>query len=198
MGMIRVWHLAMNSGVRHPLGPDDGAQQSIVSDLVDDKTVMNAVSLNAVCLGITGLAFPAMSGMLIEWFGAAEVFYIQTGIYALTVLALLQVPHVRPDGTYREPPARALAAGMRYTARDVVLQGMIIIAMARFLLRWLQHLHAQACRRGAPFRRRGWGCCLGAGLGRCWPPCSQLRDYRFKGLRSGVGLGMGFVMILFP
>lgn len=203
MGMIRVWHLAMNSLVYGILSAlMMGAQQSIVSDLVDDKTVMNAVSLNAVCLGITGLAFPAMSGMLIEWFGAAEVFYIQTGIYALTVLALLQVPHVRPDGTYREPPARALAAGMRYTARDVVLQGMIIIAMARFLLSMGYNtympkfadevLHFDAAGLGLLLSVPGLGALLASLF------MAALRDYRFKGrLLLGVGLGMGFVMILF-
>jgi MFS family permease len=202
-GMIRVWHLAASSlayGILSALMM--GAQQSIVSDLVNEETVMNAVSMNAVCLGITGLAFPALSGILIDRIGVAGVFYIETAVYALTVLALLQVPRVTPTAGYREPPARALAAGLRYTARDVVLQGMIIIAMARFLLSMGYNtympkfadevLHFDAAGLGLLLSAPGLGALL-ASLG-----MATLRDYAHKGrLLLGVGLAMGGVLILF-
>jgi MFS family permease len=203
LDLVRVWHLAASTllyGILSALMT--GAQQSIVSDLVDDKTVMNAVSMNAVCLGITGLAFPALSGILIEQIGVAGVYFVETGVYVLTVLALLQVPRVAPTAGYREPPVRALAAGLQYTARDVVLQGMIIIAMARFLLSMGYNtympkfadevLHFDAAGLGLLLSAPG----LGALLASLW--MAALRDYQNKGrLLLGVGIGMGGVLTLF-
>ncbi len=202
-GLVRVWHLALNTLLYGILSAVMmGAQQSIVSDLVDDKTVMNAVSMNAVCLGIAGLGFPVLSGYLIKWLNVATVYYVEAGVYALAVLTLLQVPRVNPDGGYREHPVRALAAGMRYTAQDAVLAGMIIVAMARFLFsggystympKFAEEvLHFDAAGLGKLQAAPGLGALL-ASLG-----MASLRDYKHKGrLLLGTGIGMGAVLILY-
>ena len=203
LGLVRVWHLALSTllnGILSALMM--GAQQSIVSDLVDDKTVMNAVSMNAVCLGVAGLAFPVLSGYLIEWLGVAGVYYIEAVMYALAVLALFQVPRVAPDGHYREPAARALTAGLGYTARDAVLSSMIVIAMARFLLSMGystympkfadEVLHYDAAGLGMLLAAPGLGALL-ASL-----TMASLRNYAHKGrLLLGTGIGMGAALMLF-
>ncbi len=123
-------------------------------------------------------------------------------MYALAVLTLLQVPRVNPDGGYREHPVRALAAGMRYTAQDAVLAGMIIVAMARFLFsggystympKFAEEvLHFDAAGLGKLQAAPGLGALL-ASLG-----MASLRDYKHKGrLLLGTGIGMGAVLILY-
>jgi len=202
-GVVRVWHLALATllnGILSALMM--GAQQSIVSDLVADDTVMNALSMNAVCLGITGLAFPILAGYAIEYVGVAGVYLAEAAVYAVAVLALLKVPRGAPGATYHENPVHALTAGLRYTARDVVLSSMIIVSMARFLFSMGystympkfadEVLHFDAAGLGYLQAAPGVGA-LAASLA-----MASLRDYRHKGpLLLITGIAMGGILMLF-
>ncbi len=203
LGLVRVWHLALSTllnGVLSALMM--GAQQSIVSDLVDESTVMNAVSMNAVCLGVTGLAFPVLAGYMIEGIGVAGVYLVEAAVYGVAVLALLKIPRGSPEATYHENPARALAAGLRYTARDTVLMSMIVISMARFLLSMGYSTYMpKFADEVLHFDAAGLGMLLAApGLGALVASLAMasLRDYRHKGsLLLVAGLAMGGLLMLF-
>jgi len=202
VGAIRVWHVAlatMVDGVM--LALLTAAQQAIVSDLVGEKMVMNALSLNAVGLGITGLVFPAVSGVLITWIGVAGVYYISTGIYLLALLALRHLPASPVDRAGFEPPLRAMAEGLRYVVGSRLLAAMVAVALARFLFamsyRTFMPKFADEVLR---FDAAGLGLLLSApGLGALVASVSvaSLRDYRYKGLLLMItGLASGMVLVL--
>jgi MFS family permease len=202
-GRVQVWHLAAGTllnGVLSALMM--GAQQSIVSDLVEGKTLMNAVSMNAVGLGITGMVFPSLSGVLVDTIGVGGVYYIGVGIYLATVVALMMLPAVPADTAYREPPLRALAEGVRYTARDVVLQTMIIVAFARFLLSMSYATYMpKFASEVLGYEAAGLGLLLSApGVGALIASLSMaaLRDFRHKGsLLLWTGIIMGGLLVGF-
>lgn len=99
MGSLQVWHLAANSllnGVFFAfLMP---AQESIVAELVDRRTLLNAMSLNAVGFGLMGVVAASLAGVLIDtdWIGPAGVYGVITLVYALSVYTSYKLPRVAP------------------------------------------------------------------------------------------------------
>lgn len=70
-GMIRVWHIAVYSLFRGIISSlMMPAQNAYLSELVDRKTLLNAVSLNSVGMGLAGIFAASLAGYLIEIAGA--------------------------------------------------------------------------------------------------------------------------------
>ena len=92
-GAIRLWHLVANSllsGVLFSfLMP---ASQAITAELVDQETLLNAVSLNAVGMGLMGIFGASLAGFVIEWVGAEAVYFTIATLYACALLALGRLP----------------------------------------------------------------------------------------------------------
>ena len=86
MGAIRIWHLAVSSlisGVLFSfLMP---AQQAIVAELVDRRTLLNAVALNSVGMGVMGILSALATGFLIELTGVASVYYMMVAFHLSTI-----------------------------------------------------------------------------------------------------------------
>lgn len=203
LGAIEVWHLALATllnGVFMAL--ITGAQQAIVSDLVDEQTVMNAVSLNAVGIGVTGMVFPAVGGLVIRELGPQAVYWACTLVYLFLLWTLTRVPTGTAAPVHHEPPLRALAEGLRYTARSPVLAAMFVVAMARFLFSMsYTTFMPKFADEVLGFDAAGLGLLLAApGLGGLLASLSvaSLRDYRHKGrLLLSAGLTMGGLLVAF-
>ncbi|MGI5917128.1 MAG: MFS transporter [Anaerolineae bacterium] len=97
--LLQVWHLAANSllnGVFFAfLMP---AQESIVAELVDRRTILNAVSLNAVGFGLMGIVAASTAGALIELIGPAGVYLIMAAVYGGAIYATYKLPRIAPTG----------------------------------------------------------------------------------------------------
>ena len=92
-GLIQVWHLAASSlftGVLFAFMMP--AQQAIISDLVDRRTLLNAVSLNSVGMGLMGIFCASLAGVLIESVGVAGVYYTQALLYLLAIYTIAKLP----------------------------------------------------------------------------------------------------------
>jgi hypothetical protein len=88
-----VWHLAASSlftGILFAFMMP--AQQAIISDLVDQRTLLNAVSLNSVGMGLMGIFCASLAGVLIETVGVAGVYYTQALLYVLAVYTIVKLP----------------------------------------------------------------------------------------------------------
>jgi MFS family permease len=92
-GLIRVWHLAVGSLLRgvfwSALMP---AQNAYLAELVDRKTLLNAVSLNSVGMGLAGIFAASLAGYVIEFAGVEGVYLGIAILYALVILTLFKMP----------------------------------------------------------------------------------------------------------
>lgn len=132
--LIRVWQIAVSSlvtGVMFAfLMP---AQQALISDLVDRETLLNAVSLNSVGMGLMGIATASLSGIMIEATGVASVYYAMTGLYVLSVLTILKLPKTGVPQPTNKSVWQDLKDGVRYLKVSPMLIVMLLLGLVRVL-----------------------------------------------------------------
>ncbi len=124
--LVQYWHIvavALTAGLVH--GFDIPLRYAFTSDLVDRRTLANAIALNTVAVDITAMLGPAVAGPLINIIGTGGVCWLLALNYLFNVLALyvirrIDIPHKVVGGSiaadlkmvgrfiWRTPPVFAL------------------------------------------------------------------------------------------
>ncbi|MEA3407702.1 MAG: MFS transporter [Chloroflexota bacterium] len=132
--LIRIWHLAASSlftGMLFAfLMP---AQQSIISDLVDRETLLNAISLNSLGMGLMGIFCASLAGWLIEIGGPAVVYYVMAAFYMLAIYTIIKLPETGSDGGTSASVWSDLAEGGRYLWANPLLLTLLGMGLIRVL-----------------------------------------------------------------
>lgn len=92
-GAIRIWHLlasSLASGLFFCFAMP--AEQAIVTELVDRRTLLNAMALNSIGLGLMGILSPSIAGLLIEIIGVAGVYYLMVALHIVSLFAIAKLP----------------------------------------------------------------------------------------------------------
>jgi MFS family permease len=115
-GLVQLWHaylLAFLFGCVNAV--DMPARQTIVSDLVEDEDLSNAVALNSASITVAQMVGPAVAGVLIAAVGSGWAFLINAASFG-AVLASLGLLHVTElHANTRASRARGnLVEGFRY------------------------------------------------------------------------------------
>ncbi|MBG6238530.1 MFS family permease [Mycetocola sp. CAN_C7] len=131
-GVVEAWHvfaIAFATGLVTVV--DNPARQVIVTELVGQKNLRNAISINSSVFQLAGMIGPAIAGVLLLTVGAGPAFVIN-GVACLTVIVMLgmlrtgQMTRVAPS-----PRAKGqLREGLRYAvAKPTILYPVILIAV---------------------------------------------------------------------
>lgn len=105
------------------------SRQAIVSEVVPDSKLMNAVALNNSAMNLTRIIGPALAGFLIIFIETSGVFYLISIIYALSALALIKVKvNPSPSNRPRKSVTGDITEGLRYALGDATLRGLVIMA----------------------------------------------------------------------
>lgn len=200
-GVVQVWHLAASSlltGVCFAfLMP---AQQAILSDLVDRPTLLNAVSLDAIGMGLMGIFGASLAGVLIERVGVQAVFYLNAGLYGMALLTLTGVRRTGRNSVSRGSVWVDLRDGVTYLWKTPALTSLLVLALARALFgmsyrTFMPKYASENLGMGAT----GLGILMAApGLGGLMSALTMasLGDFRGKGrllLRGGLVLGVALI-----
>ncbi len=106
------------------------SRQAILSDIVPERTLMNAISLTNSAMNMTRIVGPALAGVLIIFMGTHGVFYLISGTYALAVLSVVmiragQTPATRSRrGLYSD-----IGAGIRYVRSNPPILGVNMLML---------------------------------------------------------------------
>ena len=91
-GQLRYEHLFITSIVQGVVQAMMlPASQAMVPEVIGRQGMMNAISLNAAGMNFVRLLAPAAGGLLIALIGAASVYFLMAGTYALAVVLLVPV-----------------------------------------------------------------------------------------------------------
>lgn len=126
-GLVRLWHvylLAFLSGCVNAV--DMPARQTIVSDLVGDEDLSNAVALNSASFTVAQMLGPAVSGVVIAAVGSGWAFLLNAVSFGavLASLGLLRVRELHANA--RAAQARGnLVEGIRYVRARPDLKAML-------------------------------------------------------------------------
>jgi MFS family permease len=110
------------------------ASQAILSDLVDRETLLNAVSLNSVGMGLMGIFSATVAGYLIQTTGVAGAYYVMAGFYVAGVLTLTRIPRTERAARTLTSVWADLREGVRYIGAHTVLPSLLGLTVARTLL----------------------------------------------------------------
>ena len=130
-GVVTFWHVMV-------IGLFDGSlmalnmpsRQALISELVPENRLLNAISLNNSAMNLTRVVGPAMAGVLIIYVGTAGVFYLVAGSYFVSAASTAMVrAGAAPASRSRKGITGDIGEGFAYAARNPVLLGLVIMTL---------------------------------------------------------------------
>ncbi|MCL0044455.1 MFS transporter [Dehalococcoidia bacterium] len=110
------------------------SRQAMISDIVGEEELMNAVSLNTLGQNSMRILGPAIAGFLVESFGYAPVYYAMTGMYLTSVVF---ISLMRNTGTITLQGRGAMGDiidGFRYIRNEPTILIILVITFLTVLL----------------------------------------------------------------
>ncbi|GEB22088.1 MAG: MFS transporter [Brevibacterium sp.] len=131
---IELWHVyltALALGILATL--DNPARQAFVSELVGEKLLPNAVSLNSASFNGARMIGPAVAGVLTAVIGAGPVFLISGLGFAATLTVLIRLDQTRLHPSSRRGTGGILG-GFKYLRQrpDVTIVLVVLFIVATF------------------------------------------------------------------
>ena len=134
-GVIELWHVLVSGLINGSLMAFNmPSRQATVSDIIPQNKLMNGMSLMSSSMNATRILGPALAGVLIIFVGTSGVFFLISGVYALTVLTMLPI-RVGREGQKRSGKSMYgdILAGLSYARSSSPLLGLIIMAFIPIL-----------------------------------------------------------------
>ena len=106
------------------------SRQAIISEIVPEDKLMNAVALNNSAMNLTRILGPALAGFMILFVGTSGVFYLVSLIYVLSAFIVMRLNVKETPGRNRphKSVAADIAEGLKYVFSDQKLLGLTIMA----------------------------------------------------------------------
>ena len=143
MGIVNVWYVLVISLISSSLlAFDNPTRQALIPDLVPNKDLLNAMSLNAATYNGAALIGPAIAGALLSPLGVGALFFINGVSYLAVLFALLAMRDVRThNGGINKSIGVSMLAGLTYAWRTrLVFLLLILSALAAVFGRSYQNL----------------------------------------------------------
>ncbi len=113
--LISMWHIYAISFVLGTIqGLNMPAQMAIVPDLVDERDILNATSLNMAVFNTGRIMAPSVAGWIIQYVGMGQALYLNAACYAISCLFLLAMSKVES----RSRPGSSGGSGGANILRD--------------------------------------------------------------------------------
>src|SRR5215471_3509499 len=108
------------------------ARQTLISDIVGARYLLNALALNAMGVNVARAIGPAMAGILIALTGTHGSYYVQAVMFVLATFWTVQmvVPERSPeaDAARHEPFWHSVTAGLAFVVQDRDIRTLMILA----------------------------------------------------------------------
>lgn len=115
---------------------DVPARQPMVHEMINDKEdLANALALNSAMVNIARLVGPALSGIILQVFGAGICFSLNalSFVAVITSLLLMKLPEFKPPAV-KKKVSHELAEGFRYLQQTPAIGTIILLIVVLSLL----------------------------------------------------------------
>ncbi len=93
---IQLWHIYLLTAIQaFAVAFDSPARQALVPNLVPARDLPNAFSLNSIAMQVGSIVGPALSGLVIAYFGLSYVYFFNAASYGAVILALVLIGPVK-------------------------------------------------------------------------------------------------------
>jgi MFS family permease len=225
--VVLPWHiivLAFLLGVANAF--DAPARTSFVMELVDRKTMTNAIALNSTMFNIATVFGPSVAGLTYAAIGPAWCFTLNGLSFIAVIIALLLMRIKLEPKPHRAAALAEMGEGIRYVLKNRMILSLIVsvgivsifgIGMMNLLPAWaVDVLHGDVTTNGWLISARGFGSLISALMlaywgarkmrGRLWTYGAFIMPvmlFIFAWIRwlplslaTLIGVGWGFMMIL--
>ena len=104
------------------------SRQVIISDIVPDDKLMNAISLNNSSMNLTRVAGPALAGFLILLVDTAGVFFMVSAIYVFSAISIAMVNYSPARNVDAKKSVTAdIRDGLTYAFSEPTLRALFIM-----------------------------------------------------------------------
>jgi MFS family permease len=137
-GRIQLWHIYVLTALQSAtMAFDLPARQSLVPNLVPRRDLPGAFSLQSIAFNTGAIAGPAMSGVVIGYWGQQNVYFFNAVTFLAVVFALIAMgPVPQQEMTARRGPQAALTDirdGFRFIlSQPLIMSSMILDFFATF------------------------------------------------------------------
>jgi MFS family permease len=129
---VHIWHVYILAFILGIFGAIDGPIRfAFTTELVGKEDLANAVSLNSANFHGGRLIGPALSGLLIAWFGTGPSFFFNGATYIIVVIALMKMRESEMFIDHKPSIEAKARDGLRYVlARKDIMAVMITVFFA--------------------------------------------------------------------
>ena len=129
---VQIWHVYILAFVLGVFGAIDGPIRfAFTPELVGKEDLANAVSLNSANFHGGRLIGPALSGLLIAWFGTGPSFFFNGATYIVVVIALMRMRESEMFIEHKPSLEAKARDGLRYVlARKDIMAVMVTVFFA--------------------------------------------------------------------
>jgi MFS family permease len=139
-GTIQLWHIYALTAIQAMAGAFDlPARQSLVPNLVPAQDLPSAFSVQSIAFELGSIVGPALSGLVIGYFGQHFTYLINAASFLAVLIALLlmgPVPQVVPPAHKAAPVGMNLESireGIRFILKaPVIMSSMLLDFFATF------------------------------------------------------------------
>lgn len=132
-----IWEMLVLSAILGAINAFDvPARQPMVHEMVADKAdLANAISLNSAMVNMARLIGPALSGMVLQQFGAGVCFAINALSFIAVIgsLLLMQFPDFKPPAVKKKVVSE-LAEGLKYLKQTPAISTLMLLMLCLSLL----------------------------------------------------------------
>lgn len=143
-GTVHISYILIASFISSALlAFDNPARQALIPELVPQRDLMNAISLNSATYTGAALIGPAIAGMLLAPLGAGSLFFLNSLSYLSVLFALASMRNVqgRSSTARHTSLGKSILAGLSYTWKNRLILALLgLSALAAIFGRSYQNL----------------------------------------------------------
>ena len=130
--LISIWHIYAISFILGTIqGLNMPAQMAIVPDLVDEKDILNATSLNMAVFNTGRIMAPSLAGVIIQHIGIGQALYLNAVFYAISCLFLVMITGLKSRSQSSEANMlRDFGEGVRFVAATPIALTLVGLSFA--------------------------------------------------------------------
>lgn len=110
------------------------SRQAIIYELVGERSLMNAIALNAAAMNLLRLMAPAFAGFFIALWNIEGVYYIMAALYIFGFLFVVRLPSTNAVHESREGTLHELGDGLRYIRNNTNVLALLILTLMSTIL----------------------------------------------------------------
>lgn len=141
-GHIHVWHVYVTGFLNGTVQAfQQPARQSLINDLVGEKHLLNAISLNSAAFNLSRSVGPGLCGILIQAFGVDVSYFVQAAMYAGATIWTIQIAvpdssihNQQPQVSARLSLLGSAKEGIAYIIHNRLILSLMVLGLAPILL----------------------------------------------------------------